>query len=66
MKHSIVSTEEFFLSAFGLCWCLGTEGRKKVFLVPHAHAAKLNVKNLFYLELSNGFGFIPVFGLEVL
>lgn len=55
---------KIFFSTFDLCWCLETEERKKVFLIPYA--AKLNAKNLFCLGLSSGFGFIPVFGLVVL
>lgn len=44
-------------------WFVMFRDREKEEGVPDAHAAKLNAK---FLGLSNGFGFIPVFGLVVL
>lgn len=62
MKHRVVSSEELFFSTFDLCWCLETEERRKVFLIPHAHAAKLNTEFLSWtcflvLSLSLGWRF---------
>lgn len=52
------------ISTFDL-WCRETEGRKKVLLILHASAIKPNANYSFCLGLSNDFGFIPVFVLEI-